>query len=140
MALETENKAVIAAFTTQVLNDKQLEALDRLVAEDFTELDPLPGQRQGREGLKEILAVLFTAFPDMHWTIQEQVAEGEMVVTRFTWTGTHQGVFMGIGATGRKVSVKGVVMDRIVGGRMQESRILMDTLKMMQQLGVIPAE
>jgi steroid delta-isomerase-like uncharacterized protein len=134
---ESENKAVVQRFIDEVLNQGKLETADEIVAEDFVELDPLPGQRQGRGGLKEIVALLRTAFPDMHWSVDETIAAGEKVVTRFTWTGTHKGEFLGIPATGRPVSVKGVVIDRIVGGKMTDSRILMDNLGMMQQLGVI---
>jgi steroid delta-isomerase-like uncharacterized protein len=135
---ESENKAVVQRFIDEVLNQGKLETADEIVAEDFVELDPLPGQRQGRGGLKEIVALLRTAFPDMHWSVDETIAAGEKVVTRFTWTGTHKGDFLGIPATGRPVSVKGVVIDRIVGGKMTDSRILMDNFGMMQQLGVIP--
>jgi steroid delta-isomerase-like uncharacterized protein len=134
---ESENKAVVQRFIDEVLNQGKLETADEIVAENFVELDPLPGQRQGREGLKEIVAMLRTAFPDMHWSVDETIAAGEKVVTRFTWTGTHKGEFLGIPATGRPVSVKGVVIDRIVGGKMTDSRILMDNFGMMQQLGVI---
>jgi len=134
---ESENKAVVQRFIDEVLNQGKLETADEIVAEDFVELDPLPGQRQGRGGLKEIVTLLRTAFPDMHWSVDETIAAGEKVVTRFTWTGTHKGEFLGIPATGRPVSVKGVVIDRIVGGKMTDSRILMDNFGMMQQLGVI---
>jgi steroid delta-isomerase-like uncharacterized protein len=136
---EAVNKAVIIRFLEEVINQGQLGVADEIVAEDFIELDPLPGQRQGREGLKEVIGGLLAAFPDMHWVADEMVGEGEKVVTRFTWTGTHRGTFLGIPATGKNVAVKGVVIDRLVGGRMTDSRILMDTLGMMQQLGVIPA-
>jgi steroid delta-isomerase-like uncharacterized protein len=115
-----------------------LEQADELVAVDFVELDPLPGQRQGREGLKEVIGMMRSAFPDMHWVVDETIAGGDKVVTRFTWTGTHQGTFLGIPATGRSINVKGVVIDRLVAGLMTDSRILMDNLNMMQQLGVIP--
>ena len=74
----------------------------------------------------------------MHWKAEETIATGDKVVTRFTWTGTQKGEFLGIPATGRGVSVKGVVIDRIVGGLMTDSRILMDTMGLMQQLGVVP--
>ncbi len=107
--------------------------------EDFVELDPLPGQEQGREGLKAIIHMLRLAFPDMHWAVKEMVAEGDKVVTRFVWTGTHRGAFLGIPATGTSVEVKGVVIDRLEDGKMADSRILMDTMGLMQQLGVIPA-
>ena len=135
---ESGNRAVVQRFLEEVINQGRLEQADEIVAEDFVELDPLPGQRQGREGLKEVIGMLRTAFPDMHWVVEEMIAEGEKVVTRFTWTGTQQGTFMGIPATGRSVVVKGVVIDRIVGGMMTDSRILMDTMGMMQQLGAIP--
>jgi steroid delta-isomerase-like uncharacterized protein len=111
-----------------------------LVAEDFVELDPLPGQRQGREGLQEVLGMMRAAFPDIHWVVEEMVAEEDKVVTRFIWTGTHLGSFLGIPATGKSVSVKGVVVDQLAGGKMIASRMLMDSLGMMQQLGVLPAQ
>jgi steroid delta-isomerase-like uncharacterized protein len=136
---ESENVVVIARFLEEVINQGRLEQADELVAVDFVELDPLPGQKQGREGLKEVVGMLRSAFPDIHWIVDETVASGDKVVTRFTWTGTHRGTFLGVPATGRSVSVKGVVIDRLAAGKMADSRILMDNFKMMQQLGVIPA-
>ena len=70
---------------------RTLEQADAIVAEDFIEYDPLPGQAQGREGLKDAIRQMLTSFPDMHWVIEEMVAEGDKVCTRFTWTGTHEG-------------------------------------------------
>jgi steroid delta-isomerase-like uncharacterized protein len=102
------------------------------------ELDPLPGQQQGRDGLKDVVRTMRTAFPDIHWAVEETIAAGDKVVSRFKWTGTHRENFLGIPATGRKVTVPGVVIDRLNAGKMSDSRILMDTLGMMQQLGVIP--
>jgi steroid delta-isomerase-like uncharacterized protein len=136
---ESENVVVIARFLEEVINQGRLEQADELVAVDFVELDPLPGQKQGREGLKEVIRMLREAFPDMHWVVNETVASGDKVVTRFTWTGTHRGTFLGVPATGRGVSVKGVVIDRLAACKMADSRILMDNFTMMQQLGVIPA-
>lgn len=83
--------------------------------------------------------MLRAAFAGMHWVAEETIAEADKVVTRFTWTGTHQGAFMRIPPTGREVKVKGVAIDRIVDGRMTDSRLLMDTLSLLQQLGAIPA-
>jgi steroid delta-isomerase-like uncharacterized protein len=88
--------------------------------------------------LKEVLGMMRAAFPDIHWVVEEMVAEGEKVVTRFTWTGTHRGSFLGVPATGKSVSVKGVVIDELAGGKMNASRMLMDSLGMLQQLGVVP--
>jgi steroid delta-isomerase-like uncharacterized protein len=132
------NKQVIRAFLEDVVNRGELERANDLVKEDFIELDPLPGQQQGREGLKAVIAMLRAAFPDMHWVVNEMIGEGDKVVTRFTWTGTHRGVFLGIPPTGKAVEVKGVVIDRLEQGKMSDSRILMDTMSLMQQLGVVP--
>lgn len=137
--MSAANKEVIRTFIEEVINQNRLDRADDLVQEAFVELDPLPGQQQGREGLKAILAYMRTAFPDIHWTIHEMVSEGDKVVSRFHWTGTHQAPFVGIPATGKSVLVNGVVIDRLDQGRMADSRILMDTLSLMQQLGVIPA-
>ena len=133
------NKAVIAAFLEDVINQGRLERANDLVAVDFVELDPLPGQQQGREGLKDVIGGLRMSFPDMHWVVDEMIAEDDKVVSRFTWTGTQRGAFLGIPATGRSVTVKGVVIDQLASGKMVKSRILMDTMGMMQQLGVVPA-
>ena len=133
-----EIREVGRRFVEEIINKQNLAAADELVAENFVELDPLPGQAQGREGLKQILAMFFAAFPDLHWTVEEDAAEGEKLWSRFTWRGTHRGDFLGVPATGNQVEVNGVVIDRIVEGKMVDSRILMNELSLMQQLGVIP--
>jgi len=133
------SSAVVERFVEEAINKGRLDVMDEIVAADFVELDPLPGQRQGREGLKEVIAMMRAAFPDIHWVTEETVEQDEKVVSRFTWTGTHRGEFLGIPATGKSVNVKGVVIDRVVAGQMTDSRILMDTFGMLQQLGVVPA-
>ncbi|WP_433971560.1 ester cyclase [Tunturiibacter lichenicola] len=139
MSTIESNKAVIGRFIEEVINQNRLDRADDLVVEDFVELDPFPGQRPGREGLKEVLGMMRTAFPDIHWVVDEMVAEGDKVVTRFTWKGTHRGAFLGVPPTGKGVTVKGVVIDQLADGKMSKSRILMDSLGMMQQLGVVPS-
>ncbi len=134
------NKAVVIAFVEDVINQGRLDRADDLVIPDFVELDPLPGQKQGRDGLKQIIAYIRTAFPDVRWVIHESIAEGDKVCSRFTWQGTHRAEFLGVPATGRQIDVKGVVIDRIIGGKMADSRILMDTFGMLQQLGALPSE
>lgn len=135
---ETGNVAIIGRFVEEVINQGRLEACDQIVEENFIELDPLPAQSQGRQGLKDVIAMMRAGFPDLHWVIDESIASGDKVVTRFTWTGTHRGSFLGIPATGRPVTVKGVVIDRLAQGKMADSRILMDTFALMKQLGVVP--
>ena len=137
MTLE-ENKKFMVYFIEEVINRKNLDAANDLVLEDFIEHLPFPGQGPGREGLKFALNSMFTGFPDMHWTVNEQIAEGEKVVTRFTWTGTHQGEFMGIPPTSKQVEVWGVVIDVVSNNLFSESRIIMDNVGLLQQLGVMP--
>jgi steroid delta-isomerase-like uncharacterized protein len=129
---------VITSFVEEVINQGHLERADDLVVVDFMELDPLPGQQQGREGLKQVISAFRSAFPDIHWVIEEILGEGDKVFSRFTWHGTHRGEFFGVPATGRQITLKGMVVDRVVASKMVESRILMDGLRMMRQLGVIP--
>ena len=136
---ESENIAVLGRFIEEVINQGRFEVCDQIVQDNFVELDPLPGQSQGRQGLKDVIAMMRAGFPDIHWVVDESIASGDKVVSRFTWTGTHRGNFLGIPATNRPVTVKGVVIDRLADGKMADSRILMDTLSLMQQLGVIPA-
>ncbi len=133
-----ENKKVISYFVEEVINNKNLDAADEIVFEGFVEHLPFPGQGEGREGLKFALNSLFTAFPDMHWILNEQIAEGEKVVSRYTWTGTHQGDFMGIPPTNKSVEVWGVVIDVVREGWFCESRLIMDTVGLLKQLGVMP--
>jgi predicted ester cyclase len=76
-----DNKNVIRMFIEQVLNQGQFEHLDELVVQDFVELDPLPGQSQGRDGLKEVIRQMRVSFPDMHWVIDEMIGETDKVCT-----------------------------------------------------------
>ena len=132
------NKVVIQRFVDEGMNQKNLDVLDELVAEDFVEHVPFPGQGPGRDGLKRAVGGFLQAFPDIQWSIHEQIAEGDKVVSRFTWTGAHRGEFLGMAATGRRVTVWGVVIDVVRGGKMVESRIIMDTVGLLQQLGAMP--
>jgi len=77
------------------------------------------------------------AFPDLHFSVEEQIAEDVKVLTRFEWTGTHQSPFLGVPATGRQVKVWGMVLDRLVEGRIKDTRIIMDIFGLTMQLGVI---
>jgi predicted ester cyclase len=79
------------------------------------------------------------AFPDARWIVEEQIADENQVWSRSTWHGTHKGSFLRIPATGREVSVSAWTIDRITDGRIAHSRLIMDALGLMQQLGAIPA-
>ena len=133
------NNDVVRRFIAEVLNQGDIDSAGHFFWEDMVEQVPLPGQGPGLAGLKDVLRGLRAAFADMHWTVEEQIAEGDKVVTRFEWTGSHQGVFLGVPATGRPVRVWGVVIDRLEDGKIKDTRIIMDALGLMIQLGVVSA-
>jgi len=132
-----ENAAIVRRFVDEVITGGAIDRAGEFAWEDVVEEVPLPGQGPGLEGLKDILRAMRAGFPDLVFTIEEQVSEGDKVASRFTWTGTHKGSFLGIPATGRPVRVWGIVIDRLVEGRIQSTRILMDTMGMMAQMGVM---
>jgi steroid delta-isomerase-like uncharacterized protein len=128
-------KLVIRRFIDEVINGRNLDAAGDFVAGNVVEQVPFPGQGPGLEGLRDVLRALFVAFPDMHWTIDEQLGEADKVLTRFTWTATQKGQFFGAPASGKQVSVWGMVIDRLEDGRIKETRILMDMFGLMRQIG-----
>lgn len=132
------SKAVGLRFVNEVLNARNIDVLTEVMSDDFTEENPPPGQGPGRDGLRDFLADMFTAFPDLEWTIEQMVAEDDLVMSWGTWRGTHQGSFLGIPPTGRQLIVEAWVRDVIRDGKICSSRILMDSLSLMQQLGAIP--
>jgi steroid delta-isomerase-like uncharacterized protein len=134
-----DNAKTVRGFVDEVITNGNIEAAADYVWEDVIEQVPLPGQGPGLDGLKDILRAMRSGFPDIVFTIQEQIAEHDKVASRFEWTGTHKGEFLGIPATGRPVRVWGIVIDRLKDGRIKDTRIIMDTLGMMAQLGVLPA-
>ena len=133
-----DNSAIVRRFVDEVINQGKMDSAGEFVWEDVVEQVPLPGQGPGLEGLKDVLRGMRSAFPDIDFSIKEQVCEGDKVASRFEWTGTHKAEFMGVPATGRQVRVWGVVIDRLEAGRIKDTRILMDALGLMMQLGALP--
>ena len=133
-----ENKALIRRLIEEFINKGNTAVAEALVAEDHVALDSSPGQQQGRAGLIAIIARMHTAFPDLQYTIEDMVAEGDKVAVYFVWRGTHQGEFLGIPPTGKRVTVPCMGFDYCVAGQCKKSRILKDTKSLMRQLGVVP--
>ena len=134
-----DNAVIVLGFVDEVITRGNIEAAGQYVWEDVIEQVPLPGQGPGLDGLKDILRAMRAGFPDIVFSIQEQIAEDDKVASRFELTGTHSGEFLGIPATGRPVRVWGVVIDRLEDGRIKDTCIIMDTLGLMGQLGVLPS-
>ena len=136
--MSQENAATLRRFVDEVITQGKIDDTAKYVWEDVVEQVPFPGQGPGIEGLKDVLRAMRNGFPDIVFAVQEQVCEGDKVVSRFEWTGTHKGEFLGVPATGRSVRVWGMVIDRLVDRRIKDTRIIMDTLGLMAQLGVFP--
>ena len=134
-----DNATIIRRFTDEVITQGKIDSAALYVWEDVVEQVPLPGQGPGLNGLKDILRAMRAGFPDIVFSILEQITEGDKVASRFEWTGTHKGEFLGIAATGRTVQVWGVVIDRLEKRRIKDTRIIMDTLGLMAQLGALPS-
>jgi steroid delta-isomerase-like uncharacterized protein len=135
-----QNKALFRQFVEEAFNRGNLSLADELLAPDFVEHEELPpGIPAGREGVKVLASMLRSAFPDFKATIDDMIAEGDKVVMRQTWTGTHKGEFMGIPATGKRVSFGVIDIVRIDGGKCVEHWGQMDSMGLMQQLGAVPA-
>ena len=132
------NASIVRQFTEVVINQGDMDAAATYVWDDVVEEVPLPGQGPGLDGLKDALRSMRAGFSDLSFSIQEQISEGDKVASRFEWTGTHTGVFLGIPATGKPVRVWGIVIDHLQDGKIKNTRIIMDTLGLMMQLGAIP--
>ena len=138
--LSETNKTVSRRFFEEVFGKGNLNVLDEIVAKDHVNSGPgaISGLPNGPEGSKQFVTAYRNAFPDVHFTIDDQITEGDKVVTRWTAEGTHQGELAGLPATGKSSTVSGIVVDRLVNGKIAESWSIFDEFGMMQQLGVIP--
>lgn len=134
-----ENKALRRRFDEAVWERRDLAAVDAFFAPDFVDHAAIAGFAPGREGVKQRHAALFAAFPDCRLTIEDMVAEGDRVATRFAIRGTHRGEFFGIPPTDRPVTVTGIDVVRMAGGKIVEHWINFDHLGLLRQLGAIPA-
>jgi steroid delta-isomerase-like uncharacterized protein len=132
------NKATIQAFFEQVWNQGDEAAIERFIAADASGNDPDFGV--GREGFRRQWRLWQEAFPDLHFAIDEMIAEGDTVVARWTLTGTHRGPFLGIEPTGRTIRVRGMSLDHLQDGVLVSGFDGWDNLGLRQQLGAIPED
>jgi predicted ester cyclase len=131
-----ENKDAVRRFVAEVINKQNLDAIDEFVADTYIEHSPLPGMDATREGLRDSLGTLFSAFPDFHSQEEDLVAEADKVVYRGLASGTHQGDFMGSSATGKRAEFTEVHITRLADGKLVEHWGLLDFQAMQQQLGL----
>jgi steroid delta-isomerase-like uncharacterized protein len=134
-----QNKAIVRRAFEEPWKGR-LEVVDELVATQYIGHDPAnPEPLHGPEGVKEFISSYRAAFPDARITVEQQLAEGDFVATRWTGRGTHEGELLGIEPTGKKVTVSGLTISRLENGKILEEFQNWDTFGLMKQLGAVPA-
>ncbi len=136
-----ENKALSRKLYDDIMSQGNIALIEEIFSDDYVNHDtsgPPGGWPHGRQGFYAVTGAYRGAFPDLHFTIEAQVAEGDRIVTRWTAGGTNTGSLGGMPPTGRAVVVSGISIERIADGKVAESWVNFDQMGMLQQLGVIP--
>jgi steroid delta-isomerase-like uncharacterized protein len=138
---EEENKALARRLLEEGFSQGKVEVVDEVLDPDFVCYDPNSesGEVRGSDTIKGEIEYFRNAVPDLTYTIEDQIAEGDKVVTRYTVSGTHQGEFFGVSPTGKRISMSGVSIDRFEGGKMVEEWPEYDLLGVMRQLEAVPS-
>jgi steroid delta-isomerase-like uncharacterized protein len=130
---------LVRAWAQATFNQHDLDAAARFLAPDWVGHWAGLAEEHGTEGFKRLAGAYVRAFPDMQITVEDALADGDRVVRRVSWTGTHQGLFLGIAPTGRRVRGEGTVILRIADGTIAEEWECSNLLGLLQQLGAVPS-
>ena len=133
-----ENKSAFRRTYEEVFNQGNLAVVDEVVAPDFVDREQHPGNAPGPEAVRTVATMLCTAFPDLHFTIEELIAEGDLVAGRLTMRGTHDGPLMGMPPSGRAVEQSHMLFVRFRDGKAVEHWGVRDDVGMLRQLGLMP--
>ena len=139
-SMSVVNKAAARRLYEEVFAQGKTEVIDEVLEADFVCHDPNSetGEIRGADTVKGEVGYFHNAFPDFRWTVEDQVAEGDKVTTRYTLSGTHQGEFFGVPVSGRRVEVSGINIDRCEGGKLVEEWASYDLLGGLRQIGALP--
>jgi steroid delta-isomerase-like uncharacterized protein len=132
-------KEMAQRWYSEVMSEGKTEVIDELCAPNFLDHDPLPGTTADLAGLKDFVAQIRAAFPDMQVTVEDMIAEGDRLAVRSTMHGTHEGDFMGIPGSGKKVEVSNYDFVRFENDQAAEHWGVIDSAALMEQLGMAPA-
>ena len=132
-----DNKALYRRLFEEVINQGNLETVDELIASNYVNYN-FPAPTPGPDGFKQVVGMFRTAFPNIRVDVEQVFAEGDTVIGRGAFVGTHQGPFQGIPPTGMQVKVPYIDIWRIEDGKLVENWVQMDLLGLMQQLGAVP--
>ncbi len=139
--MSEENKAIVRREVEELFGQGSLDVADEVYAPDYVGHTPdAPEDIRGVEAARQYAASFRNAFPDLQATVEEQLAEGDKVATRFTGRGTHQGDLEGIAPTGNRMEITGIAISRIEGGKIAEDWTNYDGLGLMQQIGAVPTQ
>jgi steroid delta-isomerase-like uncharacterized protein len=139
--MPTENKTLVRRLYEQVWNERKLELVDELLSKSHALHDPIAtGSQVGPKLYKQRVAELTKAFPDLCFTIEDTIVEGEKVVACWTISGTHRGEYVGVPPTGREISLEGITIHHIKNGKILDSYARWDVLGLMRQLGAFPSQ
>jgi steroid delta-isomerase-like uncharacterized protein len=137
--MSEHNKAIVRRLFTELWNNGNLSVADEVFAPNYAHYDPsTPDFGRGPDSEKKRAALYRAAFPDLHLTIEDVIAEGETVMTRWSCRGSHKGDLNGIAPTGKHITISGVTVARVSNGKIVEGYVNWDALGLMQQLGVVP--
>jgi steroid delta-isomerase-like uncharacterized protein len=137
--MSEHNKAVVRRLFEEVINKGNLSVADELFTPNYEHHDPSsPDFGRGPESAKKRATLYRNAFPDVHMTIEDIIAEGDTVMVRWSSRGTHKGELNGIAPTGKQVNISGITVARLSNGKLAESHVNWDALGLMQQLGAVP--
>ena len=132
------NKANLRRFYDEVFNKKNRAAIEEFIDPNQVDHAAPPGTPGGLAGAKQTISMYLTAFPDLHFTVEDIIAEGDKVVARLKVRGTQKGAFMGVPPTGKQATSTAIDISRIAGGKSVEHWLEIDTLGLLQQLGALP--
>ena len=132
-----QNKLILRRFFEELFNQGNLAAANEIVSETYLNHNAAPGEEPGRTGLTQLVAEIHHAFRDLNVMIEDQLADGDKVITRWTVTAIHQGEFAGIPATGKPIAVTAINIHRVADGQIQEGWLNWDALSFLQQVGAI---
>jgi steroid delta-isomerase-like uncharacterized protein len=135
--MSVEPKELCRSFMEEVLSGGELDRIDEFVSADVIEHEEMPDQPPGRDGVRALFEMTHAAFPDFRVEIEQLLAEGDTVVIRSRFLGTHEGEFMGIPATGREMDMAVIDILRVADDKIVEHWGITDTMAMMEQLGAI---
>ena len=137
--MSEQNKATMRRIYDEVVNTRNFDLIDEIMAENFVEHEAFPGLANDRSGVRAFFEMMTSAFPDLRIDAQDVIAEGDKVAARIVMSGTHKGDFMGAAPTGKEFTIQGIDIVHFAGGKAVAHWGVTDQVAMAEQLGIAPS-